>query len=86
MNGPDATEAPAVPHTAVVEEDGVFYVYVHVSGETFERRAVRLGNRSLDFVAIEQGVHPGERVVSGGIRHLRFAAAPVADMGHGHAH
>lgn len=78
--------ATAVPVSAVIRQEGKDVVFVHTSGETFERREVELGIRDGDWVAVTQGIKAGERVVSTGAYEVRLAAMAGDDIGHGHAH
>lgn len=79
-------ELPAVPASAVIDDNGRTVVFVQTAGETFERRAVILGMRDGDLVAIRDGVTPGERVVSRGVYQVKLAASAPAQLSHGHAH
>jgi RND family efflux transporter MFP subunit len=79
-------DALVVPAGALVNDAGTEVVYVQIGGERFERRLVRTGLRDGDFVAIEEGLLPGERVVSRGAYLVHLAAGAPAEAGHGHAH
>ena len=81
-----ALDAASIPHSALVEEGGMFVVFVQVSGETFQRREVRLGIRDGDWIQVVAGLSPGERVVTDGAYAIRLAAASNAIPSHGHAH
>jgi len=84
----------AVPRNAVQEESGEMVVYVHVSGEAFQRRHVRVGNQNAQYVAVfdsgvvavSDGVLPGERVVNHAAYSVRLATLSDPVIGHGHAH
>lgn len=77
---------PAVPASAVIDDNGQNVVFVMKDGETFERRMVRTAMRDGDWLGIEAGLQVGERVVSAGAYQVRLAAQAPAAMGHGHAH
>lgn len=62
----------AVPPTAVQGEFGGFFVFVH-HGDHFERRAVVVGGKTNELVAIIEGLTAGEEVVTTGAYQLRFA-------------
>lgn len=79
-------EALSVPTTAVLRDSGQSVVYVMVSGESFSRRPVRLGDRDGDRIEVLEGLAEGEWVVSRGAMQVRLAAATPETMGHGHAH
>jgi len=82
----DADQGPTVPVSSVVEEGGLDVVYVQITGESFERRVVRLGIRDREFVRILEGLEPDERVVTRGAYLVRLAASSSAIPAHGHAH
>jgi membrane fusion protein, heavy metal efflux system len=82
---PTATEV-AVPADAVVDDGGQPIVFVQTSGESFERRPVRVGGpREGGFVQVD-GVEPGERIVTRGAHLVRLAALSPQTPGHGHVH
>jgi RND family efflux transporter MFP subunit len=77
---------PAVPASAVIDDNGMAVVYVQKEGESFERRVIEPGIKEGDWVGIRSGVAAGERVVSKGAFQVRLAATSPATLGHGHAH
>ncbi len=66
-------DALAVPLSAVVEEEGRAFVFVHTAPEAFELRPVVLGGRDGEWREVRQGLKTGERVVVGGVAALRMA-------------
>jgi len=66
---------PAVPRNAVVERYGKKLVIVRLGPEQFVAREVTLGWAEGDWVAVERGVNPGERVVVSGGAFLRNGGA-----------
>ncbi len=62
---PAYEEVPAVPHEALQEEEGRFYVWVAENGEA-RRSYVDIGEENEDYVHIVSGVSPGEEVVVDG--------------------
>ena len=81
-----ATDAVTVPDSAIVDDAGQPVVFVQVAGESFERRAVALGNRESGLVQIAGDVAPGERVVVRGAPLIRLAALSPQVPAHGHTH
>ncbi len=81
-----ADEAIAVPDGAVVEEDGRPVAFVQLTGETFEKRDLKLGLRDSGFVQILDGLRPGERVVTQGAYAVRLASVSTSLPAHGHSH
>lgn len=78
--------ALAVPESAIVEEDGRPIAFVHVSGETFEKRDLQTGIRDRGFVQVLAGVEAGERVVTKGGYAIRLSSVSGVIPAHGHAH
>ena len=81
-----SSRGPVLPASAVIDEDGKPVVYIQVEGESFERRAVRLGTREGDRLRVLEGVRAGERVAAEGAYLIRLAAASSRVPEHGHAH
>jgi membrane fusion protein, heavy metal efflux system len=78
--------ALVVPVGALIEEQGNFYVYVQVAGESFEKRLLKLGAQDGSSVQILSGVKPGERVVTKGGYMIKLATQSGAVPAHGHEH
>ncbi|MBL7109909.1 MAG: efflux RND transporter periplasmic adaptor subunit [Candidatus Marinimicrobia bacterium] len=76
---------PAVPENAIFEDETNEIVFIHVDGESFEKRIVKTGNKDNGFVAILHGLKPGERVVTNGGYLVKLASTSAA-VGHPHAH
>lgn len=76
----------SVPHTALTEEQGVYFAYVQLDEECYERREVKLGADNGREVQLLSGVHAGERVVIQGAYHVRLASVSKAIPGHSHEH
>ncbi len=56
----------AVPRTAVLEDEGRFFIFHHHNGDYFVRRPVTVGRRWGDWVEIKGGLVAGKRVASDG--------------------
>ena len=85
MRGEERTVI-AVLESALVDDGGIFVVFVEVEGEAFERRAVRIGARDRGFVELLSGVRVGEHVVTQGAWSVKLAASSGSIPAHGHAH
>lgn len=81
-----AEETIAIPDSAIVEEAGQPVAFVQVSGETFEKRELRLGIRDGKFVQVLEGLKEGERVATSGAYAIRLASVSGVIPAHGHAH
>ena len=82
----EVRRAVAVPRSSLIEEDGGLSVYVQTSGEMFEKRIVRTGNRDGGWVEIISGVEEGERVVTAGAYAVRLSSLGGGAIPHGHHH
>lgn len=78
-------EGLLVPREAVLDNEGQKIVYVLLSGETFERRDVTVGDEYGGMVAILSGIEAGERVATQGAYQLRLQELAPADPG-AHTH
>lgn len=77
-------ERVAIPTKAVVDINTRRYVFVQIGGESFEKRSVKLGNRDGDFVAVLEGIEPGERVVTDGGYDIHLASVMGGVESHRH--
>ncbi|MBI3300451.1 MAG: efflux RND transporter periplasmic adaptor subunit [Elusimicrobia bacterium] len=73
-----------VPASAIIDDAGQPTAYVQPEGETFERRALKLGLRQGDRVQVLEGLKPGERVVTRGGFNIRLAGSTSAMPSHLH--
>lgn len=77
-----------VPLEAVVEDQGVHYVFVREEDDDdcFEKREVALGQSDGRRVPILQGLREGELVVVSGAVHVKLAGVTAVPAGHTHNH
>ena len=75
----------AIPVSALTEEQGLYYIYVQLCEEEYEKRGVTLGRRDGERVEILHGLHGGERVVTQGAYQVKLASVTTA-IPHGHSH
>jgi RND family efflux transporter MFP subunit len=78
--------ALAIPVSALVEEQGVFYAYVQTEGESFQKRELKLGANDGEKVQVLSGLAEGERVVIKGAYQIKLSQASGALPAHGHEH
>lgn len=78
----------SVPTAALIEEQGVYSVYVQGHDDhEYERREVSIGGCDGIRTEITAGLKRGDRVVTSGVRQLRLAAASGAiPEAHSHEH
>lgn len=79
-------QAIAVPAGAISEEQGVHYCYLQVTGESYTKQAVTVGENDGKLFRITSGLKQGDRLVTEGVMLLKAASLVVGDAGHGHAH
>lgn len=79
-------EGPAIAESAIVDDGGRPVVYTQTGGESFERRAVTLGERQGGMVQVTEGLALGERVVTKGAYLILLASKSTQAPSHGHAH
>ena len=79
-------ESMVVPQTAILEEQGYYYLYVQVTGESYTKRAVRIGASDGLRTEIISGLEQGERVVTRGAMLLKSASMVTVEADHGHSH
>ncbi len=79
-------DALIVPVASLIEEQGLFYVYVQTAGESFQKREVKTGAGDGINVEIISGISEGERVVTKGAYNIKLASMSGTMPEHGHTH
>lgn len=79
-------DALVIPTTALMEEQGKFYVFVQISGESFDKRELTLGANDGRQVQVLSGLKEGERVVTAGAYNIKLSNASGTLPAHGHEH
>lgn len=74
-----------VPLTAIIEEQGLFFVYVKDREHVYKKREIRKGADDGERALVQAGLSPGEEVVATGAYHLKLAGMSSA-IPHGHSH
>jgi multidrug efflux pump subunit AcrA (membrane-fusion protein) len=72
-----ADSVVAIPHSAVLGENGNFFAFVQTDQEglTYERRAVVTGIKNDQYVEISEGLFPSEKVVTLGNYQLQYVTS-----------
>lgn len=79
--------ALAVPNTALLEEQGSYFVWVQVTPELFEKREVFVGGSDGINTEIKKGINSKERIVTRGAMLIKLAQATGnLDAHSGHVH
>lgn len=80
-------QALTVPLTALLEEQGSYFVWVQITPELFEKREVTPGGNDGIRVAIKKGLAAGERIILRGAMSVKLAQSTGALDAHaGHVH
>jgi cobalt-zinc-cadmium efflux system membrane fusion protein len=74
-----------VPLSAVYDDNSKKIVFIHTSGESFEKRELETGPIHHDYISVLSGVKQGERVVSLGGYQVKLASTSDK-IGHAHTH
>lgn len=75
-----------VPHTAIMEDQGNYFVYVQNDGEHFERRGIEMGQSNGKMVEVINGLKDGDILVTKGAYYLKLASSQGSAPAHGHEH
>lgn len=75
-----------IPVSGLMEEQGNFYVYVQLGGESFQKREIKIGASDGENVQVISGVSEGERVVTKGAYQIKLSSASGELPAHGHEH
>jgi RND family efflux transporter MFP subunit len=79
--------ALTIPNSALLEEQGNFFVFVQVTPELFEKHEVKLGATDGLKTEITQGLNQSERIVTRGAIMIKLAQATGSlDAHSGHVH
>ena len=76
----------SVPVGAVIEEQGIYSVFVKLDEDCFAKREVRTGGSDGIRTEILSGLGEGEEIVSEGAMHIKLASVSSAPVGHNHNH
>jgi cobalt-zinc-cadmium efflux system membrane fusion protein len=78
-------EMLTVPISAVYDDNSQKIIFVHTSGESFEKRELVTGPLYNNYIGIISGVKSGERVVNRGGYQVKLASTSE-EIGHPHTH
>ncbi len=85
VEGIEQVQAIVIPRAAIAQDQGGSFVFV-VDGENrAQRRPVRLGRGTAELAVVEDGLRPGEPVITEGLQRVRpgqpVQAAPAGQAG-----
>lgn len=75
-----------ISSSALLEDYGSYSVIVQLTGESFERRPVKIGKRNGKNVEILDGLEVGEVVITQGAYQVKMASMSGETPAHGHEH
>ena len=76
----------SVPIESLIEEQGLYSVYVRLDADCYRKQPVTLGANNGVEVQILSGLHGGEAVVTKGAHQVKLASASNAIPAHSHSH
>lgn len=76
----------SVPVSALIEEQGVYSVFIRLDEEGYKKQEVSLGANNGSEVQILSGLTPGDQVVTRGAYQIKLASASNAIPAHSHQH
>lgn len=79
-------QAMVIPLSAIMEEQGNYYVYVQKGGEKFEKRQLMTAHSDGIYTEVISGLAVGERIVTKGAYQVKLAAMAGELPLHGHTH
>lgn len=81
------SKAITVPNSALLEEQGIYYVFVQVTPEMFEKREVKIAGTDGLQTEVISGLNADERIVTQGAMQVKLAKSTGAlDPHAGHVH
>lgn len=86
LKSSSSSRAISVPVGAVVEDQGVYYVFVQNDETGFLKREVKLGQSDGQRVLIKSGLNEGDVVVATGAIQVKLASVTAVPAGHTHSH
>ena len=87
MKTQGSTKALTIPNSALLEEQGFYFVFVQITPELFEKREVKIGGSDGLKTEIIKGISSSERIVTKGAVLIKLSQASGAlDAHSGHVH
>ena len=76
----------AIPKTALLEEQGLYYVFVQHDGESYQKRYVKTGVDNGKEIEITNGLNQNEHIITIGCNFVRLASLSGSLPSHSHGH
>ncbi|MGG5808933.1 efflux RND transporter periplasmic adaptor subunit [Falsiroseomonas sp. CW058] len=71
VEGAEPVQVTVVPRAAVAQDQGGSFVFVVDAQGNAQRRNIRLGRGSAELAVVEDGLQPGENVITEGLQRVR---------------
>ena len=71
IEGAEPVPAVVIPRAAVAQDQGGSFVFVVGADNVAQRRPVRLGRGTAELAVVENGLQPGENVITEGLQRVR---------------
>lgn len=79
-------EVLSVPVSSLIEEQGIYSVFIRLDEEGYKKQEVKLGANNGSEVQVLSGLKPGDVVVTQGAYQIKLASASNAIPAHTHNH
>lgn len=76
----------SVPRQSLIEEQGLYFVYLKVHDEAYKKQEVSIGADNGERVRIISGLNEGDEVVVNGAYQIKLSSASNAIPAHSHSH
>ncbi len=86
LQGKSMDQVLSVPTSALVEEQGLYCVYLRLDEDCYRKQYVALGMDNGEAVQILSGLKVGDEVVTNGAYQIKLASASNAIPAHTHSH
>ena len=82
----DEKQELAIPRSALLQEYDMYFVYIMLAGELFEKRNITIGIDDGKMVQVLSGLEENEMVVTKGVYAIKMASMSSSIPAHGHEH
>ena len=86
LKGKPLKDQIVIPSTALIEEQGNYFIFVETAHDTFEKRMVVLGQSDGKSFVVKKGLESGEMIVTEGAYSVKLASMSSELPAHNHAH
>lgn len=76
----------SLPHTAITEQEGLYFAYKQICKEEYEKVEIKLGVDNGQAFEIISGINEGDLIVTQGAQQIKLASTASAIPAHTHEH